>query len=749
MARIPVVAGKPQVVSASSADQKTIVSLSGTISYSNTSGSGTLSSTPVTVASDTVLSISSGRGYAFVTDVYGVPDSVSEASLPDTVVKTTEGGAEVSILEPRFSLPAEGEDCSSAIEAASALVAADGKKLKFPGGRTYDAGAGIVIDHDNAHWVLDDDAVIDGADVANGVAVVKVAGTTAGTAKAIVGPVDPLPEDTYTIELASAYAGLAAGDYVAISSDESWSSYQETLSKRETRLVASVSGTTVTLAEPLQDSYAISGKTIVLWKVVPTVAFRMEGGEVRGAGGATTQFGIELVSTRGAELRNVRVRDARCQGIRVFGSLDFLVSGCDVQGSNQSGIGYGIEATGERGRVIGNTLRDCRHGIDVHGGDGAPISRGITIQGNNVSNCSSAGLSSHGGAEFCSWIGNTVDGCGGGLILRSPHNTVKGNVFRGTRSGSESYYFGIWLQRQRGGEGQNIEGNIVDMGGNVSTNGDAINCTGLSGDIIDTRIVGNVLRGFKKYGIYLSPDGNVRNLTVADNIVDCRSQASAKPGIWVDFYKAGYTAQSVRICNNVVDTPTGDGILVYGGQATGTRAVGVDVSGNVVYGVTGGTTYAAVNLYSGYWGAAVRISGNISPGSSNSTADPAGYSGVRYNLAGFSIAPLVYGNGYGSRRGSLVVNNDIDIAPAGYGLNIAEGTNARSGVATLASGTVTVSTTKVNATSRIQLTGQDNNVTGALRVSARSSGTSFTITSSNSGDSGVVAWVILQDVTLT
>lgn len=64
------------------------------------------------------------------------------------------------------------------------------------------------------------------------------------------------------------------------------------------------------------------------------------------------------------------------------------------------------------------------------------------------------------------------------------------------------------------------------------------------------------------------------------------------------------------------------------------------------------------------------------------------------------------------------------------------------GTAVLSSGTVTVSSTIVTANSRILLTAQDNNTTGALRVSARSAGVSFTITSSVGTDSGVVAYQI-------
>jgi hypothetical protein len=65
------------------------------------------------------------------------------------------------------------------------------------------------------------------------------------------------------------------------------------------------------------------------------------------------------------------------------------------------------------------------------------------------------------------------------------------------------------------------------------------------------------------------------------------------------------------------------------------------------------------------------------------------------------------------------------------------------GTATLASGAVVVTTAAITAVSRIQLTAQDNNTTGALRISARTPGTNFTITSSNGADHGLVAYEII------
>lgn len=76
---------------------------------------------------------------------------------------------------------------------------------------------------------------------------------------------------------------------------------------------------------------------------------------------------------------------------------------------------------------------------------------------------------------------------------------------------------------------------------------------------------------------------------------------------------------------------------------------------------------------------------------------------------------------------------------------IKEGSNASMGAATLVAGTVTVNNTLVTANSRIFLTGQNSSGThGELTISARSAGTSFTITSSLATDTRSVAWLIVE-----
>ena len=87
---------------------------------------------------------------------------------------------------------------------------------------------------------------------------------------------------------------------------------------------------------------------------------------------------------------------------------------------------------------------------------------------------------------------------------------------------------------------------------------------------------------------------------------------------------------------------------------------------------------------------------------------------------------------------------DLDISSVGHGLQVAEGSNAKQGTATLTAGSVVVANTSVTANSRIFLTPQDGNTVGSLGISARTTGTSFTIKSSNAADTGVVAYQIFE-----
>lgn len=103
-------------------------------------------------------------------------------------------------------------------------------------------------------------------------------------------------------------------------------------------------------------------------------------------------------------------------------------------------------------------------------------------------------------------------------------------------------------------------------------------------------------------------------------------------------------------------------------------------------------------------------------------------------------SPITIGAG-----GAWQTDRDVKLTNAGKGLYVKEGTNATMGKATLVAGTITVNTTKVTANSRIFLTHQNlSGTAGFVYVSARTAGTSFTITSASASDTSDIAWMIVE-----
>lgn len=95
--------------------------------------------------------------------------------------------------------------------------------------------------------------------------------------------------------------------------------------------------------------------------------------------------------------------------------------------------------------------------------------------------------------------------------------------------------------------------------------------------------------------------------------------------------------------------------------------------------------------------------------------------------------------------GAAVVSGNLGITTAGKGFQVKEGSNAKMGTSVLVGGTVVVSNTSVTANSRIFLTIQvPGGTLGSVYISARTPGTSFTISSLNVLDTSTVAWMIVE-----
>jgi len=96
-------------------------------------------------------------------------------------------------------------------------------------------------------------------------------------------------------------------------------------------------------------------------------------------------------------------------------------------------------------------------------------------------------------------------------------------------------------------------------------------------------------------------------------------------------------------------------------------------------------------------------------------------------------------------RGEFDAGGQFKISSIGAGLSVAEGSNAKMGTCTLTAGACTMSTTAVTATSRIFCTSQvDGGTPGYLRVSTRTAGTSYVVTSGSGSDTSTIACMIVE-----
>jgi hypothetical protein len=229
------------------------------------------------------------------------------------------------------------------------------------------------------------------------------------------------------------------------------------------------------------------------------------------------------------------------------------------------------------------------------------------------------------------------------------------------------------------------------------------------------------------YGLAITTDGSM-TVTVGwghahiDGVVELDVDTAATIGAGGDGRYWLYLPQTgaiyVSAVGSLTDRPTGSHVLLGSVLVTG--------------GVSGAAEYSGVMYSEG--GRRRRNTGDAAaPGDT----PPAG-----------AVHEVQTTGGLYLWTGTTYVRLDA-VSAAGLlsatGLKVSEGSNARMGTAVLVAGAATVATTAVGATSRVYVCSQvDGGTPGWLRVSARTAGTSFTITSSSATDTSTVAWVIID-----
>jgi hypothetical protein len=229
--------------------------------------------------------------------------------------------------------------------------------------------------------------------------------------------------------------------------------------------------------------------------------------------------------------------------------------------------------------------------------------------------------------------------------------------------------------------------------------------------------------------VKLNP-GDVTIESDGDLLIQSHTQGSG------DLDISGFlTADISAGANNSFTRITGGGTSVkpgiHFGETATTIAIGVP---RIHLGVTAHPNNILITNTNDTYGFSITLEGDNSSAEAFFRDHSASPKGLQYDAdysSTFSTRSLV-DKGY--------VDGKFD------GIQVPEGANKTMGIATLSSGTVTVNTTAVTANSRIFLTVNGGTLTnvGTPYVSARSAGTSFTITSTNASDASDVAWIIIE-----
>jgi hypothetical protein len=157
----------------------------------------------------------------------------------------------------------------------------------------------------------------------------------------------------------------------------------------------------------------------------------------------------------------------------------------------------------------------------------------------------------------------------------------------------------------------------------------------------------------------------------------------------------------------------------------------------------------------GNWNAGHTL-GTMTPGFlGNCTGSPLAPDVMTQTVTTAFLNAVVGDSGSGGTKGMVPAPGAGDAAAGKYLkadgtwqlLTVGTGANGRAGLATLIGGAKVVSNTSVTASTLIQLTVQTLGtvtVPTAVAATARSNGSSFTITSANVVDTSVVAWLLIE-----
>lgn len=349
---------------------------------------------------------------------------------------------------------------------------------------------------------------------------------------------------------------LSAGDYLLITSDDTFNGLREYYKKGEVVKVRSASGTQINIESPLLDTYK-NGVRIYKYNFVNNVGIE----DLKILNGGARSVVADLHHANGAFYKNVDFIDKQKetrQGLRMSHVINGLFDNCYVEGAqddylkNQYPQGYGIYLFGVEDAVIQNCHGvENKHSFELSGYWYVPVTRRITVKNSTADKDIYDPFSTHGAASDIDWIDCTVKSGYGGFRLRSPNNRVIRPVINST-----VHAFGLGEYTQQGGHWNKYNG----TGGNNLYIEDAkVTLTNANhfissyDPIRKATIKGGMWKGAKKGAFYV--EGlEVSNLVIDGVNLDLSSQKSGSHVLNID-PGSGNPKVSATIKNSVICSP--------------------------------------------------------------------------------------------------------------------------------------------------------------------------------------------------
>ena len=427
------------------------------------------------------------------------------------------------------------------------------------------------------------------------------------------------------------------------------------------------------------------------------------------------------------------------------GGTNNINAGTGGIGSATSGAGGSTTlnaGTGGAGVVGGNGGQATLHGGNAGTGSSSGGNGGnATMTGGSAANNAS---SSGGSVSMAAANGSTTGAGGAGGTATITGGAAGGDNTQNNNGGSVTLTAGT-SKGSSGGPNVNITAGAGGPGtGTAGANGGTVQITGgqAGAGSATGGTGGSVAITAGSAGAVASSNGGV--ITIAGAVGSSTGAGGNGGNVTIN----GGNANGDNTASN-----TGGSLNLNGGNSKGSGTGGAMTIQLGVGGVGTGTAGAAGGAFTLVAGAG---------GVGSATGGTGGAINIRAGLGGASGTPGAGGDIIFqtaattslaehlriTAAGAVVVTAaPLQIATLGQGLQVKTGTNSKLNTAVLVGGTVTVANTSVTANSRIFLTSQsDGGTPGFLRVTAKTVGTSFVITSSNPLDTSTVAWMIVESI---